>query len=189
MSNYTNKVSRQRIRQLRENLGLRRSEFGAPIGYSYEYIQRMEEGLITISDELCRRICCEYKISMEWLSGEVDEISVFSESENQRRAQRLRQAYLESGISHRELAKRSHTGASMLSDVMSGRKPLKIRYAKKIEEALGVSADWLMYGYEETKDYPLTDAMMNYIKTHPEIRGGGAKRRRGSNKKLLVSTE
>lgn len=169
MPDNVNKVSRYRIQQLRENLGLRRTEFGAKLGYSYEQIQRMEDGLIAVTDDLCEKICEEYKVSMAWLQ-EKDVCEEPCKNEEQRRAQRFRQAYMESGITYRDLAKRSHTAVSMLSDVMSGRKSLTMKYAKKLEETLGVSADWLLYGDEESKEYPLTDAMMKYIKTHPEIR-------------------
>ena len=166
-----NAVSGEKVRQLRESLGLRRTEFGAKIGYSCERIQRIEDGIVSVGDELCEKICKEYKIDMEWwLSEENIDVNSLRESEDELRRARLRQAYKDSGITHRELAKRSHTSVSALSEVMSGKKPLTISYAKKIEEPLGVGADWLLYGDEEAKEYPLTDAMMKYIKTHPEIR-------------------
>lgn len=165
-----NVISGEKVRQLRESLGLRRAEFGAKIGYSSEKIQRVEDGLASANDELCKKICEEYKISMEWfLQDEVD-TGKLRENEEELRRTRLRQAYMDSGLTHREIAKRSHTSLPMLSEVMSGKKPLTINYAKKIEEPLGVGADWLLYGDEEAKEYPVTETMMKYIKTHPEAR-------------------
>lgn len=160
---------RERIRQLRDNLGLRRTEFGAKIGYTYQQVVRIEEGLTPVSDEVRSRICREYRVSEEWLRNGNDGGIPLEESSLERR-KRLRQAYEESGLSQREFSRRTHTSLSILSDVLAGRKQLTIRYAKKIEEALGIGADWILYGDESAKDCPCTDAMIRFIKKHPEIR-------------------
>lgn len=159
-----------RIRELRESLGLRRTEFGARIGYSHEEVQRVEEGRAALSDALREKICTEYGISMTWLNGETSEREALTCDSAEQRRERMRRVYEESGLTHREFGAKTHTATSMLSDVISGRKQLTIHYAKKVEEALGVGSDWLLYGDESAKDYPATEKMMKYIKTHPELR-------------------
>ncbi|MCD8011775.1 MAG: helix-turn-helix domain-containing protein [Lachnospiraceae bacterium] len=159
-----------KIRYLREELGLGRTVFGAKIGYSYQQIERVEDGINAVSDDLCRKISKEYGVSMEWLTGDEGAGELVLEESEERRRKRMRQAYEESGLSQREFARQTHTSASMLGDVIAGRKKLTIFYAKKIEESLGIGADWLMYGDEKAKEYPLSDAMIRYMKEHPEIR-------------------
>ncbi|MCC8044657.1 MAG: helix-turn-helix domain-containing protein [Clostridiales bacterium] len=160
---------RERIRQLRENLGLRRTEFGAKIGYTYQQVVRIEEGLTPVSNEVRSRICREYRVSEEWLQ-EGDDDGIPQDESSLERRKRLRQAYKESGLSQREFSRQTHTSLSMLSDVMTGKRQMTIRYAKKIEEALGIGADWILYGDESAKNCPCTDAMIRFIKKHPEIR-------------------
>lgn len=159
-----------RIRQLRTELGLRRTEFGAKIGYTHQQIMRVEDGQTPVSDELCRRICQEYKVDEKWLSGEEVTVRSNPEEDGRKRRSRLRQVYEESGLTQREFGRKTHTATSMLNDVVSGRRQMTIRYAKKIEETLGVGVDWLLYGDEAAKEYPCEDRMVRYIKAHPELR-------------------
>lgn len=159
-----------RVRQLRMNLGLRRTEFGAKIGYTRQQIMRVEEGQSPVSDELCRRICREYKVDEEWLSGEESAAGNEPEEDECKRQSRLRQVYEESGLTQREFGRKTHTATSMLNDVVSGRRQMTIRYAKKIEETLGVGMDWLLYGEEAAKAYPCSESMIGYLKKHPEMR-------------------
>lgn len=165
-----NCVKGSKIRQLREGLGLRRTVFGAKVGYSYQQIERIEDGIYAVDDELCKKICKEYGVSMEWLTGKEDAEELMLEESEERRRMRMRQAYEESGLPQREFARQTHTSTSMLGDVIAGRKKLTIHYAKKIEENLGIGADWLLYGDEKAKEYPLSDTMIKYMKEHPELR-------------------
>lgn len=58
----------------------------------------------------------------------------------------------------------------MLKDVLAGRHPMTIQHAKRIEEFLGIGADWLLYGDEDAKECPCGDAMIRYLKKHPDVR-------------------
>lgn len=161
----------ERIRELRESLGLRRTEFGRKIGYTYQQIDRTEEGLSPVSNEMARRICAEYGVSEEWLSGEAESgMERLREDGREQRRKRLRKAYEDSGLSQREFARRTHSSVSVLKDVLAGRHEMTIQYAKKIEEFLGIGADWLLYGDEDAKECPCGDVMIRYLKKHPEIR-------------------
>lgn len=166
-----NIVSRNgKVRELREKLGLGRTVFGAKIGCSYQQIQRIEDGTVSVSDEVCRKICSEYGVSEEWLASEGTEKEQPIEDRGEFQRKRMRLAYEESGLTQKEIAEKTHTATSMLGDVLSGKRQLTIRYAKKMEETLDVGADWLLYGDEKAKECPLSDAMISYIKNHPEVR-------------------
>lgn len=159
-----------KIRQLRESLGLGRTEFGAKIGCTYQQVERVEDGLTPVSEDLLKKISGEYGVNMEWLDGVSEDVEFLPEDGSEQRRKRLRQAYKESGLTQREFGRRTHTATSMLGDVISGRKPLTIRYARKIEETLGVGMDWLLYGDERAKETPCDEVMIKYIKTHPDVR-------------------
>ncbi len=47
---------------------------------------------------------------------------------------------------------------------------MTVRYAKKIEDALGIGEDWLMYGKEDAKECPCGEAMIRFLKNHPKLR-------------------
>ncbi|MCD8104318.1 MAG: helix-turn-helix domain-containing protein [Lachnospiraceae bacterium] len=157
-----------KIRCLRENLGLRRTEFGLKIGCTCGQVERLEDGLTPLTEELRIKLCREYGVHDEWFDGS-SEMSPLEENSDLRR-KRLKRILEESGMSQREFGKSTHTSASLLNEVLSGKKQLTIKYAKKIEETLGVGADWLLYGDEDAKEYPLSDTVIKYMKKHPEIR-------------------
>ncbi|MCD8336908.1 MAG: helix-turn-helix domain-containing protein [Lachnospiraceae bacterium] len=157
-----------KIRYLRENLGLRRTEFGLKIGCTYRQVERMEEDPASISEELRRKICSEYGVSEEWFLEDSEEPQLEENSEMRRK--RLKGILEESGMSQREFGKCTHTSAALLNEVLSGKQQLTIKCAKKIEASLGIGADWLLYGDEDAKEYPLSDALIKYMKKHPEIR-------------------
>lgn len=83
---------------------------------------------------------------------------------------RLRKVYEDSGLSQRELCELIGTSTSNLTYLLRGDRKLTIRFAEKIEAAMGIGVDWLLFGGEETKDYPCGDEMILFLKQHPEIR-------------------
>lgn len=163
-------TEKDRIRELRESMGLRKTEFGAKIGYTHQQVTRIEEGLTPVSDEARRQICREYRVSEEWLKNGQGGSKYPVEETGAERSKRLRQAYEESGLTMREFSRVTHTSLTMLNDVIAGRHQMTVKYAKRLEETLGIGADWILYGDEAAKEYPCDDRMVRYIKKHPEIR-------------------
>ncbi len=61
-----------RIRQLRDSLGLSREKFGERLGVSGDVINNLERGRIEIREERIKAICKEFQIREEWLrTGEL----------------------------------------------------------------------------------------------------------------------
>ena len=56
-----------RIREIRENLGLTRAEFGERIGVSGDVVNNLERGRIDIKEERIKLICSTFNINEEWL--------------------------------------------------------------------------------------------------------------------------
>ena len=42
--------------------------------------------------------------------------------------------------------------------------------ARKIADALEVGVDWILYGDQEKKYFPVNEKMIEWLKTHPEER-------------------
>ena len=51
-----------------------------------------------------------------------------------------------------------------------GRRKMSARFAKKIEDACDVSASWLLYGDEQSKENPCGDKMIEFLRKTPEAR-------------------
>ena len=64
----------ERIRLLREKMGLSRSAFGKKLGVSGDVINNLERGRVEIKEPMIRLICSEFSINEEWLrTGSGDE--------------------------------------------------------------------------------------------------------------------
>ena len=61
----------------------------------------------------------------------------------------------------------SHTHLFMLE---SGNTQMTETRANEIAEKLHVGVDWLLYGDERAKDWPLDTEMVKWLKEHPEKR-------------------
>ena len=57
----------ERIRKLREDMGLTRAAFGQRLGVSGDVINNLERGRVEIKDPIIKLICAEYGIREEWL--------------------------------------------------------------------------------------------------------------------------
>ena len=66
----------ERIRLIRENLGLSRSAFGDRIGVSGDVINNLERGRIEIKDERIKLICTTFGIKEEWLREGTGEMKI-----------------------------------------------------------------------------------------------------------------
>lgn len=57
----------ERIRQLRESLGLSQAAFGSRLGVSRDVVNNLERGRVEIKEHVVKLICSEYHVSEEWL--------------------------------------------------------------------------------------------------------------------------
>lgn len=71
----------ERIRCLRENLGLSRAAFGQRIGVSGDVINNLERGRVEIKDSVVKLICTEFLVNEEWLRDGVGDMRVKTPSD------------------------------------------------------------------------------------------------------------
>ena len=73
------------------------------------------------------------------------------------------------GWSQYELARRSGVNAPLINRVEFGAK-LTEKQGVKLAEALEVGVEWLMYGDEEKKEYPVDERMVRWLWEHSDVR-------------------
>lgn len=71
----------ERIRYLREKIGLSRAAFGQKIGVSGDVINNLERGRVEIKEPMIKLICSEFSINEEWLRTGSGEIKVKNPSD------------------------------------------------------------------------------------------------------------
>lgn len=57
----------ERIRDLREEIGLSRATFGQRLGVSGDVINNLERGRVEIKEPMIKLICSEFSVNEEWL--------------------------------------------------------------------------------------------------------------------------
>ena len=78
----------ERIRCLREELGLSRAAFGQKIGVSGDVINNLERGRVEIKEPMIKLICSEFSINEEWLRTGIGEMKVKSPSDTMEQLKR-----------------------------------------------------------------------------------------------------
>lgn len=73
----------ERIREIRDSLGLTRAEFGKRLGVSGDVINNLERGRVEPKEMIIKLICKEFGVSYQWLVNGNGEMSDSDESEAQ----------------------------------------------------------------------------------------------------------
>ena len=66
--------TKERVKQLRKELGLTLEKFAEPLGVGKTSISKIELGQVNLTDQMTKAICREYSVNEEWLkngSGEM----------------------------------------------------------------------------------------------------------------------
>lgn len=158
-----------RIKELRKYLGITSKEFGKLIGVDTSTAFQYENNT---TEKAVDRICDMLHISREYFEGKIPvEDAISYSGNNHMRVERIKTMMREKGIrKNKELSLMSGVSQSRLSEIFKESCPLTIDKARKISSALCVGVDWLLYGDEGKKDYPVNEDMVEWLWQHPEIR-------------------
>ena len=122
-----------------------------------------------------KKICSTFHVNPGYFEGtvEVDEaVKVVSPEEEMKQVgKRLKQARSEKGLTLKELSKMIDLSDSQLCLIENGTNKLSEKRAVVLGEALEVGVEWLLHGKERNKDFPADRKMMEWLKSHEEIRG------------------
>lgn len=74
----------ERLRLLREKIGISRAVFGQRIGVSGDVINNLERGRVEIKEYILKLICSEFNVNEEWLRHGTGEMFVELDVEDQK---------------------------------------------------------------------------------------------------------
>ncbi len=168
-----------RIKELRSYLGLSLADFGNAIGYTATHVSRLEKGGTEPKRSLLKRICETFNVNPSYF--EEDKFSIVSIEDavqkpveqaiiNAEVSARLRHIRQERGLRQKDLAKLAGVKSTLISGVENHNRLLTEPMAKKLADALMVGIDWLLYGIEEKKNYPINDEMIDWLWSQEQVR-------------------
>lgn len=159
------------LRELRSYLKISVRDFAAKIGVAPTTIYWYENGG-TLTESIIEEICRAFNVEKEYFKGTMTlEDAVNYTGYNHQRIERIREAMNEKGImTNKDLSKRSGVSTTRLSDIMTEKNMLTEDKARKIANALEVGVDWILYGEERKKEFPVNREMIYWLWSHPEER-------------------
>ena len=173
----------QKIMALRLHLGMSKAEFGKRIGYSSTHITRLEQGISTPKNELIETICNVFNVDKGYFAGELcleDSLNPVNSSDDSvtrerqepdgKASERIKQIREELGISQRKFAQLAGVDSSLISQVEAGERKLTKNAAEKISQSFEVGTEWLLFGDENRKEFPVNDKMIEWLWRHKEKR-------------------
>ena len=158
---------------LRNKLGMSRTSFAKSIGITETHMKRFETGVAVPKEKHINTICEKYHVNPAYFAGGVSIEEAITEVDDDGRedaGKRLKQIRLERGMTIKEFSSVVDISYTHLYMVETGNKPLREKMANEIAEKLHVGVDWLLYGDERAKDWPLDTEMVKWLKEHPEKR-------------------
>ena len=165
-----------RIKELRSYLGLSLADFGNAIGYTATHVSRLEKGGTEPKKSLLKRISETFSVNPSYFEdrGIRIEDAVQKPVEqaiiNAEVSARLKSARRERGLKQKELAEIAGVENALISGVENHNRLLTEPMAKKLADALMVGVDWLLYGVEGKKEYPVNDEMIDWLWTQKQLR-------------------
>ena len=162
-----------RLVELRNKLGMSRTSFAKSIGITETHMKRFETGVAVPKEKHINTICEKYHVKPEYFTGGVSIEEAITEVDDDGRedtGKRLKQIRLERGMTIKEFSSLINISYTHLYMVETGNNPLSEKMASEIADRLHLGVDWLLYGDEKTKDYPVNAKMVKWLKEHPEKR-------------------
>ena len=163
----------KKIKTIRGTLGLSQEALGKRIGLTNAHISRLESGKSPITEAILEKYIEVFGVDPEWLNSEnEDEIrfTVIQTDGLKSIGDRIRETRLEMGLSQKKFAEFAGIHPSDINKLESGKASLGPKTIGKIAEALHVGIDWLQYGDENRKEYPVDQKMIDWLWDNPEMR-------------------
>ena len=183
MPNYQISKTSSKIGFIRSTLNLSMASLGEMIGYSGVHISRIEKGTCNVTTEFLDSLCQAVPVREEYFKEdvEVDDLERYllgegSGIKNLRNidysdaGRRLREVRTERGLNIKQLSELSGVDAGLISNIENHGKTLTVKQGIKLADALEVGMDWLMYGDEEKKEYPVDERMVRWLWDHEDAR-------------------
>ena len=159
-----------RLEVIKDELGLSLSEMSKQLGYAHNQMYRLVHREIQLTPSFVETFCKTFNVSIDYLlDGKGKKFTVepklYKEVNIKRRLKELR-----GDEDIKTYAERVNIYTSNYKKIESGETKLTEKSAEKIAETNGVSVDWLLYGDELSKENPVDQEMISWLKSHPDQR-------------------
>lgn len=160
----------ERIETIKEDLGLSLSEMSKQMGYAHNQMFRLIHREIQLTPSFIETFCATFNVNIDYLlDGKGKKFLIqpkqYKKNEIKKRLKELRN---DEDVTTYSL--KINIYPSNYRKIESGETKLTEKSAIKIAEANDVSVDWLLYGDEESKIYPVNKEMLEWLNKHPEHR-------------------
>ena len=158
-----------RLMAVKIALQLTYREIADNTGVSPGSVERFMKGKINPGVTWVDRFCSYYHVDKEWLinGGTMPPMQCIVKGGV---GERLKQMRSELGLKQKAVYEVLGIGTVMYSRIENGHGSLTMINAKKIEEAFGYGKDWILYGNESRKRYPVCDRLIEFLWKNEEER-------------------
>ncbi len=157
----------KKLRLIREKLGFSQEALGKRINHTGAHISRLENGKSAISDAILQSYITAFGVDPEWIKSELDSEEVrFVEQKIEgfdTLAGRVRNLRQEMEMSQNKFAEFTGVQQADINRVEAGKGTLGPQSLKRIAESCHVGMEWLLYGDNSKKLYPVDDKMIAYL--------------------------
>jgi transcriptional regulator with XRE-family HTH domain len=134
--NKTIDIRNQRLKALRNSLGLKQKEFARSVSVSEGLISKIEKGVIPVTDKMITKIALEYEINPDWLKGVSEDVKNTDAISDSQQLRRLLRYHRESPMMHSVDARLEQIEVleAAVKDVETMSKESADRYLKLLSE-------------------------------------------------------
>lgn len=165
---------RIKLRMIRKSLGLSQEALGKSIGLTGAHISRLENGKSGISDAILDKYTEVFGVDPEWMNSAIEDEKVRFSGQKIDGAvtlgDRIRELRLEMKLSQKKFAQYAGVQPGDINRVEAGKAALGPQSLKRIAEAFRVGIEWLQYGDESKKAYPVDGKMIEYLWRNEKLR-------------------
>lgn len=166
----------KKIRALRLYLNMSMSEFAKETGLSTTHISRLEKGIIEPGESVLKKISMAFNVDEKYFTSEMSENDVekavgdITSKDGLTVGTRLKMLREQRGMTQQMLADKAGCLQSLITDVERGKRKLTDEKAEKIADALRMGVEYLLYGDETKKSYPVNKRLISWLWERTEIR-------------------
>lgn len=169
------KCNVEKLKALREYLGLSLNAFGRGIGYTGKQISRYENGISPIPDEVVNKIIEVYEVKKDYFKNSAfpleDAVALPDyEKERSETARRITERRLECGLNQKKLAELCSCSETKISQIEHSKIAVTSLMAATLSRVLEVGIDWLLKGDESRKNYPEDGKLREWLWKHEDVR-------------------
>lgn len=164
-------TARKHLSSAKALLGLTNRKIAEATGVWNTTVGRYVNGEMDVTKEWAEKFCEAYHLDIGWfMSGEDDQPPVFTGEigasiikDVSGAGKRLMEMRHKLGMTQKEVRGVLGLTHTAYSRIENGHVKLTTENAQKIEDEYGVGAEWLLYGDERKKDYPVGRRMIEWL--------------------------